>query len=98
MDTLLANRIRMPKKKDHVTIEKLAEITAHAFQEVQEQLDTLATKDDLAVLRAEMKENFHTLDQGVAKRLDSFLNVIRHDYEHRLTRAERDIRELQRHP
>lgn len=72
------------------SIEQLAAMTARGFQDVQEQIKTLVTKDEL-------KDSLQNLDQSIAKRLDSFLSAIRRDYEQRLFKAEQDIQELQRH-
>src|SRR5262245_41719733 len=63
-----SNRHSLPlmafnEKEQPVTIEHLAAMTARGFEDVHAQLNLLATKVDLAELKAEFKENIQALHQ-----------------------------------
>lgn len=89
----------MPQEehKNEITVDELAAMTASGFHDLQERMAVLASKEDLAGLQGEMKDNFHNLQQDMAARFDLVLKTIRQNYDQRLGRAEENIRELQEH-
>lgn len=87
----------MPEDQQRkITVEQLAEMTALGFKDMQDRLQFLATREELAEFKSEVIENLRTREDRISNRLDQFLNTIGQDHEGRLSRIERQVNELEK--